>query len=185
MVVPLPDQAVNRVQLFGKLPAHGDFIVRGLVAAERDAIDTWIAASMSAARDRMGDDLFAERFDIAPPWRCVVPIEQGVLAGALAPSVDAVGRRYPIYLACTQVDVGADAYAEACEGLLYEALAESWDADTLNSAAEAIEVESVDVAGGAARWWTLGNDQFDPDTLPGAQPVNLFEVLLRREGEGA
>lgn len=176
---------MSAVQLFGKLPAHGDFVSRGLSADARDTLDQWLAASMSATRERLGDEMFADRFDTAPPWRCVVPTDAGVLAGALAPSVDAVGRRYPIYLARSDAADGAEAMAEACEALLYDALAEAWDADALANAAASIVVETDADGTCDARWWTLGNDVFDPAAIAGERPPALFQVLLDRREEDA
>ena len=176
---------MSAVQLFGKLPAHGDFVSRGLSADARDSLDLWLAGSMSDTRERLGDDVFAQRFDTAPPWRCVVPTDGGIVAGALAPSVDAVGRRYPIYLARADADAGAEAMAEACEALLYDALAGGWDADALVSAAASITADADEDRAGAARWWTLGNDVFDPAAMTGARPTTLFQVLLDRREEDA
>ena len=54
--------------MIGKLPGHGDFVARGVGSGERQQIDEWLAASMAAAREELGDK-FEAAFDIAPPWR--------------------------------------------------------------------------------------------------------------------
>jgi len=54
--------------VIGKLPGHGDFVARGVGSGERQQIDEWLAASMAAAREELGDK-FEAAFDIAPPWR--------------------------------------------------------------------------------------------------------------------
>jgi len=81
-------------RIFGKLPAHGDFVARGIGAAEREALDAWLSGEMLAARAALGGD-FEERYDRAPPWRFAGPDGAGVLVA----SVDGVGRRFPLYLA--------------------------------------------------------------------------------------
>lgn len=141
--------------LFGKLPAHGDFVARGLSAADRDALDAWLSASMIDARERFGDT-FEARFDAAQPWRCT---GAGV-AGALAASQDAAGRRFPVVLLCAGED------ADACEALLYDAIAQGWDADRLASAAPP--------PSGAPEGWS------GPDgaTRAGATPPDLIAAML-------
>lgn len=165
---------MSRVHLFGKMPAHGDFVGRGLYAAERDSLDGWLTASMYEARKRVGD-AFEDRYDRAPPWRFATP----EAAGVLVPSVDAVGRRYPLYLAL--VDAPAQV-AEACEDLVYRAFEGRWDADRL-----ATETEALAVIQGApaaeARWWTLGGEGFAPAACAGERPAELFAAVLMSEEE--
>ena len=139
-------------KLFGKLPAHGDFVSRGFAAAEREAADRWLSASVVDARDKYGE-LFADIYDQAPPWAGGGP---GVCA-AIAASQDAAGRRFPALLLCA----GGDPVA-----LLSDAIAESWDADRL-----------VEVAGGAptgevARWWCADAERAGP------QPPDLVAALI-------
>lgn len=176
---------MNTVRLFGKLPAHGDFVSRGLNAADRDALDGWLAGGLSAARDALGEEAFAELYDSAPPWRCIIAKDDdGVTAGALTPSIDAAGRRYPIYLA---LEVDRDAALEAadrCEDLLYEALARRWDADTVVAHAAAIRPAGGGDCAESAKWWTLGNESFAPADLAGGRPADLIRALLTR-GEDA
>ena len=117
--------------LHGKLPAHGDFVSRGLAPDERDLVDGWLAASLASARDALGAG-FEAAFDAAPPWRFAWRDGARWTAGALAPSADAVGRRYPILigrrdLLATDVHAGT----AALDQLLYAAIAEGWDADRL------------------------------------------------------
>lgn len=167
-----------KAMLFGKLPAHGDFVSRGLGVAERDALDAWLAASLQEAREALGDR-FEARYDAAPAWRFIEPDGEALTAGALAPSVDAAGRRYPVYLAMAGVEADtAPAAAEVCEDLLYDAFGQGWDADQLHAAAERA-VLSVKAEGEAApRWWTLGGEDFAPAGIPGPRPAMLLREVL-------
>ena len=45
--------------LHGKLPAHGDFVRRGLPTSFCEPWDAWLQAGMTAARDSLGDGLTA------------------------------------------------------------------------------------------------------------------------------
>lgn len=177
---------MTAVRLFGKLPAHGDFVSRGLGAAERDALDDWLATGMSAARDALGEQAFTELYDCAPPWRCIVPDDAGgAVAGALTPSIDAAGRRYPVFLAMDVDRARAEDAADRCEALLYDALTERWDADTVVSHAAAVPLASGPDYAGPAKWWTLGAEGFAPSDLPGGRPAGLLRALLDRGEEAA
>lgn len=143
--------------VFGKLPAHGDFVARGMTAEDRAALDTWLSVSLLDAREAYGAD-FADRFDAAQPWRA----EGDGVAGAIAASQDAVGRRFPLLLL-------ADAAAldpAACEELLRSAIMEGWDVDRLAMAA-------ARPSGEVQRW--LGKDG---RILTGERPVDLVRAML-------
>jgi len=163
---------VSVARLFGKLPAHGDFVARGLAAAERDVLDAWLSAEMLAARDALGTD-FEERFDRAPPWRFAGPDGAGVLVA----SVDGVGRRFPLYLALA--GAGEDAAAEV-EDLAYRAFGGNWNADALVSEACTLAF-SAESGAQAARWWTLGGEGFAPAEMHGDRPVGLLAKMLNSE----
>jgi type VI secretion system protein ImpM len=168
MVVPLPECAVSGVLLFGKLPAHGDFVSRGWAPEERDALDAWLSSSLAAAREEAGlafDDLYNR----APPWRFVTP----TMAGALAPSQDGAGRCFPLLLA---VRGGGEATADVCEAMLYEAIGSGWTADTLVDHAGTFADASD--GQGAPRWWTLGGEGFAAAALSGERPDNLIATML-------
>ena len=164
--------------LFGKLPAHGDFVARGLSAGERDAFDRWLSAELAGARDALGD-AFDPCFEAAPPWRFAWEEDAGLwTAGALAPSVDAAGRRFPLLLARTSLRPGqADGMAGACEDLIYAALAEAWDADKVTEMAE----RAAFGEGGEAPhegWWLAGDDGAPLARLPGRRPPGLLVAML-------
>lgn len=169
---------MTRALLWGKLPAHGDFVARGLQPAERDALDHWLAGSLAVARQNTAD-AFEDLYDEAPPWRFAWREDGGWTAGAMAPSTDGVGRRYPILIALgglvgDQVEHAAD----LAENTLYDALAENWDADRLHAAAAALMPEPLMTWGGGEGWWTLGAERFNETALVGARPAELMSVVL-------
>lgn len=143
--------------VFGKLPAHGDFVARGMPAAEREALDAWLSTSLMAARAHYGD-AFDARFDAAQPWRA----DGDGVAGAIAASQDASGRRYPVLLLCE----ASDRDAAGCETLLYDAITQGWSVDDLAQAAGAAP------GGAPARWYAADAE------LPGARPPELLASML-------
>lgn len=165
----MPGDAVT-ARLYGKLPAHGDFVSRGFTRGEAEACDAWLSASLAHARAGHGA-AFDARYDHAPPWR----LAGEDVGGALAPSQDAAGRRYPVLLL---LDTPAPrSAAAAVEELLYRAIAERWTADALVAAAEALELSHEPDVGSDAHWSVEG----DPVTLTGAYPPDLLTRMLAVE----
>lgn len=142
-------------RLFGKLPAHGDFVARGCTPAEQASLDAWLTASLADAHDRFGAN-FADRFDAALPW---YGSGSGAV-GVIAASQDAAGRHYPVVLICAE--------AEDVEGLIYAAIAERWDADRLAAAAGAGPSSSIE------RWTSAGRTA----SLDGETPVGIVTAML-------
>lgn len=170
--------------VFGKLPAHGDFIARGLDAAARDGLDTWLAGSLAQARARLGEE-FDPLWEQAPPWRFGQVIEGAGTAGAIAPSVDAVGRRFPLLVLRREIAADAvEAAAQQCEDLLFEALGGGWSADDLAAAVAALGPPPGDREWtGGALWWTEGSGDFAPARIAGDRPPGLIDQMLTMEAE--
>lgn len=86
---------------YGKVPMLGDFASRRLPPAVVPVLDGWLAACQHQARATLGAD-FAARHREAPEWR--FSWSPGVVDthwwfGLLVPSVDAVGRPFPLIVA--------------------------------------------------------------------------------------
>lgn len=121
--------------LFGKLPALGDFVARGLDRAAQDRLDTWLSEEMTVARERYGD-AFADRYQTAPAWHFVdADLEGRWSGGALCASVDRAGRFFPLIVAqAAGTLASAAAVAAGCLDLIYAALHHGWTADQLATA---------------------------------------------------
>lgn len=92
--------AAPPVGLFGKLPTRGDFLALGLPASFTEPWHGWIARGLQAARLALGAR-FEAVYRVAPAWRfALAPGLAGPDAalGVLVPSVDAVGRAFPLAL---------------------------------------------------------------------------------------
>lgn len=81
---------------YGKLPSAADFVGRRMPHALETEWDTWIRAGLDQLRHD-GGHRWQERFVDCPAWFFIRPLQNGSLAaGAIAPSIDRVGRYYPV-----------------------------------------------------------------------------------------
>lgn len=171
------------VTLFGKLPAHGDFVARGLTPAEQAACDADLARALAHAQALPGEG-FAQRYAAAPPWRVIERAGEGWRGGALALSIDRGGRKFPVLLRRAAADrTAALAMAAGCEELLFAALGQGLDADALTALAGALDPATAPPADGPdvdEGWWLDGGDLLDPPAapLPPGLPETLISAML-------
>jgi len=90
------------VGFYGKLPIAGDFISRRLPKHFIKTLDQWIQNVMAISREQLGAD-WLDLYLTSPIWRFALPSgiiceEQGWI-GLMMPSVDKVGRYFPLILA--------------------------------------------------------------------------------------
>jgi type VI secretion system protein ImpM len=83
---------------YGKLPANGDFVTRRLPPSFIEPWDAWLNAMLQGSRARLGAG-WRDAFLSAPAWRFV--LAPGVIGpqgwvGVIVPSVDSVGRYFPL-----------------------------------------------------------------------------------------
>jgi type VI secretion system protein ImpM len=91
------------IGLYGKLPTHGDFLRRRVPDVFAEAWDSWLQQSIAASRSMLADR-WLDAYLTSPVWRFA--LSAGVcgpepVAGVLAPSVDRVGRYFPLTLVWT------------------------------------------------------------------------------------
>ncbi len=115
---------------FGKLPAAGDFVARGIPAEVRRALDPWVTAHLAEVAAK------------ARHWpeggvRAVVTLAGAHWLLVIEPSEDAVGRSYPL-TACVLLGAAdrasADVWADAAWAVLLDALENNASADALQDA---------------------------------------------------
>ncbi len=83
---------------FGKLPKHGDFVSRNLAERFIEPWDDWLQGVIAEAKNQLGVE-WLETYLVCPIWRFVLGpgvIGDDAWLGALMPSVDRVGRYYPL-----------------------------------------------------------------------------------------
>lgn len=181
------------VGLFGKLPAKRDFIEYSIDRAVMEKWDPWLQQAVATSRERLGQD-WLDIYLQSPIWRfwlgpgiCGKPV-----IGALMPSVDGVGRYFPLSLVWTgdgdipppELDEQTGWFA-AAEEVLLGALAEGVRYESVQAALKSLPPVQADsgagdrsVAGqfrrlragtleefykGASCWWVSAPDE---DTAP-------------------
>jgi type VI secretion system protein ImpM len=113
---------------YGKLPGLGDFASRRLPEGFIRRWDAWLQQSLAATRAQFGS-AWADAYLTMPIWRFVLApglMDPQGWAGVLMPSVDRVGRQFPLTLAMGLASEAALAY------VVFEA--EDWFGDLEDAA---------------------------------------------------
>jgi type VI secretion system protein ImpM len=109
----MPEEAVNvdvAPGWFGKVPSLGDFASRRLPAGFVQPWDGWLQRGLLAARAELGERRWLDTYLVAPVLRFwLAPGVVGVpgWAGLMMPSVDRVGRHFPLTIAHAGVSLAA------------------------------------------------------------------------------
>ena len=155
--------------LYGKLPARGDFVRSGLPTSFTDPWDEWWQVAIPDSRTALGEDWLSAWLE-APIWRFALPdgaCGPAAVLGLWMPSVDRVGRHFPLTLACLMP--GAVPGALAAGGTDWLDHAEQAGIDALDNdlTQEAVMARLLALPGplpaegasgdGQARWWTAGS----------------------------
>ncbi len=88
------------IGLYGKLPAYGDFISRNLPVSVINMWDEWLQHYISGSKEELGD-AWLDIYLTSPIWRFVLSpgvMDGNTWAGLIMPSVDRVGRYFPVSL---------------------------------------------------------------------------------------
>jgi type VI secretion system ImpM family protein len=119
---------------FGKIPAHGDFVTRNVADEFLDTWDPWLQRALARSKERLGDS-WLDIYLTSPIWRFVLPggvCGRGGHVGILVPSVDRVGRYFPLTFV-TAVDGDVNPFHAAAAAEAWFAAAESLALTVLNS----------------------------------------------------
>lgn len=137
-------QAGELTGWYGKLPSLGDFASRRLSPAFIEAWDDWLATGLGAWREREPASWLAH-YLAGPSWRFVlmpgVLPEAGAWAGVLMPSVDKVGRYFPLTLAQPLGPLAAAAvqlqalldWLQSLDDLALDSLQDDWSVEQLEA----------------------------------------------------
>lgn len=165
---------------YGKLPALGDFASRRLPPDFIGAWDDWLQGAMPASRAALGERWLATYLN-SPIWRYVLlpgACGPGSWAGIMLPSVDKLGRQFPLTVAApldaqpeaVAAVFGAHGWFRALEQIALDSLSIDASVDALEQALAATPLCAAAAAPrwpGAARalgqWWAGG----------GATPIML------------
>jgi type VI secretion system protein ImpM len=130
---------------YGKIPGTGDFIARRVPASFSEPWDRWLQRALEDSRSRLGAR-WRDTFLSMPAWRFVLGpgvIGGNAWAGLMVPSVDAVGRFFPLAVACALPSASLDVVATLAgarhwfgeiEAIALEALAPRADTAAIDAA---------------------------------------------------
>lgn len=85
------------IGLYGKLPAHGDFVQRNLPAGFINVWDEWQQHFIAGTKEQLSEN-WLDIYLTSPLWRFVFSsgvVDENNWAGVMIPSVDRVGRYFP------------------------------------------------------------------------------------------
>jgi len=88
------------VGIYGKLPSHGDFLRRRVDNEFIGVWDAWLQDCIAASRSTLGEQ-WLDVYLTSPAWRFVCDVGvcgENAYAGLIVPSVDRVGRYFPLTL---------------------------------------------------------------------------------------
>lgn len=164
MVRAMPGDAVTLAglehpALFGKLPGHGDFIARGVPGALRERLDSWLSEWLAAGQAAHSEG-FVGVWEGAAPWLFEGPAATAVLL----PSMDAVGRHFPLLAVC-----GGEAVTQDIYDAMIDAVIDGADSDTLRTALAALAPAEPVQPRAMAQWFLPDGAEPDlpaPDNVP-------------------
>ncbi len=182
---------------YGKLPARGDFVRCGLTASFVAAWDEWAQAVLAGSRKVMGEAWIPAWLE-APVWRFALPgglCGPETAAGLFMPSVDRVGRYFPLCLASLEPGAMASTAAEKAAAWLAGAEAAGRAALAEDLTPEAMAARMTLPPDGAASgnpllppvapadcglWWTAGSPRVPPSAfaLPVLPDAERFVAML-------
>lgn len=169
----------------GKLPARGDFVGSGLPRRFVEPWHDWLQRMLFASRQCLGAEWLPAWLG-APVWRFALGpglCGPAAVLGLWMPSVDRVGRHFPLTLAAVTQAAEPDALLDAGSGFLDAAetagrdaldcdlapeelasrLAAAWQA-----AADRCLPDALRCPPGGALWWSDGSDRVPPSRFAGA-----------------
>lgn len=145
----MPGVDVNQVTkchaaIYGKLPSHGDFLNLGMPRSFRDSWDRWCQNAISCSQQQLGTQ-WLRYYLVSPVWRFVFTAGgcgEQACTGIMIPSVDRVGRYFPLVLVeplssdfnpVALLREEAQSWYEAAENFLLAALEQDFTTEDLRA----------------------------------------------------
>ena len=174
---------------FGKVASQGDFVTNRFDAGLRRLIDDWLQRSIEYSRRNLGE-AWPGAFKTMPIWRFVFApglVGQSGFVGLMTPSVDRVGRHFPLLLAARLAAPPSQLHAaenlqrwfDAAERLLVSARQSGFDLDRFDQALAGLPMPPSgdgDIMKGRSFWWTLDglSSRFSATGLPAPENFERF-----------
>jgi type VI secretion system protein ImpM len=168
----------------GKIPARGDFVGVGLPRSFSEPWHGWMQRMLAASRRLLGEAWLAAWLE-GPIWRFALTTGTcgtAAVVGLWLPSVDRVGRYFPLTLAAVTAESDLSQLVDCCGGFLAAAEEAGRDAlaNDLPPEALATRIEAAAAAppadpgidprrypAAAALWWTAGAPRVAPEAFAG------------------
>jgi type VI secretion system protein ImpM len=131
------------VGFYGKLPTHGDFLRRRVPDSFVEPWDAWLRECLFASRSALGER-WLDVYLTSPAWRFLGArgaCGPQAMLGLMAPSVDRVGRYFPLTLV-SELPQDANLFTAATAAAPFLDAAERLVIDTL--AAELVDFDTFD-----------------------------------------
>lgn len=183
------DAAVRQfaaVGFYGKIPARGDFVQAGLPRSFIDPWDDWMQRMLASSRTMLGEAWLPAWLE-APVWHfALMPgiCGPGAMLGLWLPSVDRIGRYFPLTLAAVtnEADLSrliqeGGGFLAAAERAGREALANDLPPEALAAQTEAAlaalpadpGIDPLLYPAAQGLWWTEGAARVPPDAFAGPE----------------
>ncbi|MEN8179350.1 MAG: type VI secretion system-associated protein TagF [Pseudomonadota bacterium] len=133
---------------FGKLPSHGDFVSRHLPRSFTDPWDNWLQSVIANSREQLTEG-WLDIYLTSPIWRFA--LSSGLCGdtpwtGVVMPSVDRVGRYFPLTLAVPldgksnlmRLLTDTDDWFLTAEDLALSSLEDNFDIDDFDQSIQAL-----------------------------------------------
>ena len=188
----------NTIGIYGKLPAHGDFVTRDLPPAFINIWDEWLQRGMLCSQEELGDN-WLDIYLTSPIWRFAFSsgvLDENSWAGIIIPSVDRVGRYFPFTLvaklpvvsnAFETISVESSWYSHL-ENLALEGLDGHLDVDGMYSELQMVQdlKQSTLIANNQSTQAISSHLSITMDfeeQLPSSIYPGLLEYLLKKDGQ--
>ena len=125
---------------YGKLPCRGDFMQRRIPQEFLNAWDAWLQEGLHASRRQLGPQ-WLELYLTSPVWRFVLAegvCGESAYVGVMLPSVDRVGRYFPLTLV-SPLEVGTCLLEAACGA------GRAWSDSAETLGRKALEADDLDL----------------------------------------
>lgn len=175
---------------FGKVISHGDFVSRRLPLEFLNPWDTWLQAGLQCSRERLGEQ-WLEVYLCSPIW-CFA-LAAGVCgeqawAGVMIPSVDRVGRYFPLSVVAAIEGMPSldTAWYGAVERLALSALGEGFSLEAFDDSVRTLPLPEQlgESSLPSVRFWTEGSPRVVPTIWEGEglPDSETFADMLGGEG---
>jgi type VI secretion system protein ImpM len=185
-----PSPIPGETGFYGKIPARGDFIARRLEPEFLRPLDDWLQQSISTSRRQLQERWLPAYLE-APIWRFVIGsglCGDAAAAGILMPSVDRVGRYFPLVLAAglpgcaapIRLFETAESWFAQLEQMALSSLEDEFDFDRFDSAVRAagVPVYETSTAGRAEQQAGFRIGLAEDANMAQAYGVILDQVLV-------